>query len=147
MTTRHTYLREPGIWKAEGTFQTRSGSQIPLSGHTTIKHDGTSWIHSDALQLLRPVPVSISTTSIMSPFTEGEQNVRWTSINKSLGRLAGQYTFEENAIVSSASSESGYHKSYERLERINDHEYMNSGSLFVGGERISSWEISLTRAQ
>jgi len=90
-------------------------------------------------------------TALLGTGTGTEQPVaaqtEWTSVNRSIGRLSGRYALAKGSILSIARSESGYHKTFEYLRRVNKDIYHSRGALFVGENMVSSWAMVLRREQ
>ena len=74
-----------------------------------------------------------------------QAQTEWKSVNRSVGRLTGRYALVKESILSIARSESGYHKSFEYLRKVNKNVYHSRGALFIGDNMVSSWAMVLRR--
>jgi hypothetical protein len=141
----HTFLFEPGLWNATGTFWRGDGEPLQAEGRTEIAHRPECWLLSGSLRVLGCPPVEfVSAYSIDLPGREGA-SMKWTSENATLGKLHGTYSVIGSGIFSVYWCEtSGYHGA-EHLGQIDSNTYRCSGLLLLEDRRLSSWEMVLRR--
>src|SRR5579872_4753898 len=53
----HTFLFEPGVWTASGTFWRGDGEPMEAQGRTEITHRNDCWLLSSTLKVLGSPPV------------------------------------------------------------------------------------------
>lgn len=144
----HTFLFQPGEWKAEGSFVDPEGRKVPAFGRTTIVHRDTAWV-SEGFMLVRSEEgeEEIRNSYWIHPFTEAEGFTTWRSENASLGPLEGSFSVVEETILSIYRSVDGRVTGTESLRRIRKDRYHVRGALVSDGDRLSSWAVTLTRAE
>lgn len=144
----HTFLFQPGEWKAEGTFVSRRGRPSPAFGRTMIVHRDTAWV-SEGFMLIRSDEGEdeIRNSYWIRPFTESEGFTTWRSENPALGSLEGSFSVVGDTILSIYRSEDGSVTGTESLRRVRRDRYQVRGALVGRIGRLSSWAVTLTRAE
>lgn len=144
----HTFLFEPGEWKAEGSFIGPEGRSSPAFGRTTIVHRDTAWV-SEGFMLVRSDEreEEIRNSYWIRPFREAEGFTTWRSENPALGPLEGSFSVVGDTILSVYRSEDGDVTGTESLRRVRGDRYEVRGTLVGRGGRLSSWAVTLTRVE
>lgn len=141
----HTFLFEPGIWTAGGTFWSEDGRAMSAEGLTEIRHEASCWVLAGTLKVHCSPPVEFVNVYEIAPPAAGQLTVKWTSENPALGRLHGTFTAVGPALLSVFRAErDGYH-GVESLAWQNPHHYEAYGVLLMQDRRISSWRMALRR--
>jgi hypothetical protein len=141
----HTFLFEPGVWNAQGTFWRADGEALEARGRTEIAHHPECWLLAGTLKVLGSPPVEfVSAYSISPPGRDGT-SMKWTSDNATLGKLSGTFSVVGSSILSVYTcSASGYHGG-EHLGQVEPNRYHAAGILLLNERRLSSWQMVLTR--
>lgn len=144
-TQQHTFLFEPALWEAEGTFSNAAGLTVPLAGETRVTHTDKGWHNEGRLRVQTTPPLVIVNRYDIVPFVPGRDTTSWVSRNPSLGKLSGRFVLVGEMILSLFESERGEHKGMEVLVKQSDESYLGRGTLLARGGKVSSWSITLTR--
>lgn len=140
----HSFLFEPGVWTATGTFWCADGEGMDAEGRTEITHVKDYWMIVGKLRVLCSPPVEfVNVYSIEPPQKDGLTS-RLTSENPTCGKLHGIFTVVGSSLVAVYRSEQGYCGS-EHLSRIHKDHYEASGVLLMNDRRLSSWQLTLRR--
>jgi hypothetical protein len=132
---QHTFLFEPGIWTAEGTFWTADGRGINADGRTEITQgSSTGASHGKECGWVLVMP------SEKDPLT-----YKWTSENSTLGKLHGVFTVTGPTLMSIFRSEQGNYQGTEHITHIHPNHYEACGVLLMDDRRLSSWRVDLRR--
>lgn len=149
----HTFLFEPGVWTAEGTFWRADGEALAALGRTEITHHSECWLLSGTMKVLGSPSIefvnaySITAGERLKAGGTGSQTLRWTSENATLGKLRGTFSVVGSCIFSVYGCEpSGYHGS-EHLEQLDAFRYRSSGILLLEDRLLTSWQLTLTRSR
>ncbi len=141
----HTFLFEPAVWTATGTFWRGDGEPIEAQGRTEICHRPECWLLSGTLKVLGSPPVEFVNAYWIEPPGRDSAVMKWTSENANLGKLQGTFSVVGNSILSVYRCEaSGYHGA-EHLGQIDADSYRATGVLLLEDRRLSSWEVVLKR--
>jgi len=142
MTTRnrHTFLFEPGRWKAAGYLNDEKGAATSVQGWAEVEHGREHW------RLTATMGEIVNCYTIV-PFAPGALSTTWRSENPSLGGLRGHFAVAGDAILCQFQTEDGRYHGCEYLRRLSDQRYENGGVLFCGSARVSSWAMELTRSR
>jgi len=142
---RHTFLFEPAVWTAKGTFWRGDGEALEASGTTEVAHRPECWLLSGSLKVLGSPPVEfLNAYRIRPPGREGG-TMRWNSEDATLGKLHGTYSVIGDCIMSVFRFEdSGYHGA-EHLGQIDQDSYHSAGVLLLEDRCLSSWQLRLVR--
>lgn len=147
---KHTFLFEPGVWTAEGTFWRADGEALAALGRTDITHKSECWLLSGTMKVLgSPTIEFVNAYSIATgnPGALGSQTLKWDAENASLGKLSGTFSVVGSCIFSVyGGGSSGYHGA-EHLEQLDATHYRSSGLLLLEDRLLTSWQLSLTRSQ
>lgn len=146
-TQRHTFLFEPALWEAEGTFSDAAGLTVPLAGETRVTHTDRGWRNEGRLRVLTTPPLVIANCYDIIPFVPGRDTTSWVSMNPVLGKLSGRFVLVGEMILSLFESERGEHKGMEVLVRQSNENYLGRGTLLARGGKVSSWSITLKRVE
>ena len=76
----HTFLFEPGVWTASGTFWRGDGEPMEAQGRTEIAHRNDCWLLSSTLKVLGSPPVEfVNAYCIEPPGSRSHAGMKWTS--------------------------------------------------------------------
>ncbi|ADE15939.1 conserved hypothetical protein [Nitrosococcus halophilus Nc 4] len=145
MSMRHTFLFEPAVWEAEGTFFDATGHALRLEGETQVTHTARGWRNEGRMRVLSEPPLVIENRYDIIPFAPGRDTTSWVSVNPVLGKLSGRFVLVGEMILSLFESKKGEHKGMEVLVKQNDESYLGRGALLARGGKVSSWSITLKR--
>ena len=141
----HTFLFEPGIWTAAGTFWSADGKPMSAEGRTEITHRPECWLLSGSMRVLCSPPVEfVNAYSIEPPSREGAA-LKWTSENPALGKLHGTFSVVGPCILSVYRCEEAGYVGAEHLAQVDPRHYDATGVLLLDDRRLSSWRVVLTR--
>lgn len=90
---KHTFLFDPGEWKAEGEFVAGDGTTTPVEGESRIIRTTHLW---HIRSRLGPYTNDYEITVI----DDDDSSLRWLSTNAVLGELAGTFTVVGDVIIS-----------------------------------------------
>jgi hypothetical protein len=142
----HTFLFEPAIWIASGTFWRGDGEPMEAQGRTEITHCADCWLLSGTLKVLGSPPVEFVNAYCIEPPVRGLATMKWASDNAALGKLQGTYSVIGSCIFSVYRCEgSGYHGA-EHLEQLDSNSYRSAGVLLLENRGLSSWQMMLRRS-
>lgn len=142
---RHTFLLEEGHWKAVGRYFDAAGKATEAEGETRIVHRDKVWINEGTMRLLKDPVLEVANRYEIVPFAADADFTTWTSANKVLGNLRGQFVLVRDAILSSYESSKIGYRGVETLLRQSAERYIARGALFKSNNKISSWAMTLTR--
>ena len=142
---RHTYLLQPGRWRARGSYLDAAGTAVPASGESRVEHRTDEWVNESWLRLELPERPVLANRYRIEPLEPGEPTALWTSENPALGRLLGRLVVVGDAILSVWSSEDGRHTGTACLALQPDGSYREHGCLLGESELVSAWAIRLER--
>ena len=143
----HTFLFEPAVWLATGTFWRADGEPMQAQGRTEITHRPECWLLSGTLKVLGSPPVEFVNAYWIEPPGRDGASLKWTAENATLGKLHGTYSAVGSCIFSIYTCEnSGYHGA-EHLGQIDADNYSWSGVLLLEDRRLSSWQMALHRSR
>jgi hypothetical protein len=142
----HTFLYEPGVWTASGTFWRGDGEPMEAQGRTEITHRDDCWLLSGTLKVLGSPPVEfVNAYCIEPPGGRHYSNMKWTSENATLGKLQGTFSTIGSCILCVyRCQDSGYHGA-EHLEQLDSNTYRSAGLLLLEDRGLSSWQMTLRR--
>ena len=142
---KHTYVLEPGKWKAEGNYYDESGKSILVVGETEISHQKEVWTLDGFMELQLDEPIRFFNTYSIIPIETENDFTSWSSENPALGTLNGHFAIVGDTILSSYRSENEQYTGAESLLLIDPKSYKNWGVAFHNGVKLSSWEVYLTK--
>jgi hypothetical protein len=141
----HTFLFEPGVWTATGTFWRADGEPMEAQARTEITHREDCWLLAGKLKVLGSPPVEFVNAYCIDPPGRSQALMKWTSENATFGKLHGAYTVVGSCIFNVyRCHDSGYHGA-EHFEQIDNNSYRSAGVLFLEDRALSSWQILLRR--
>src|SRR3569833_718561 len=106
----HTFLFEPGVWAAKGTFWRADGEPIEAQGRTEIAHHPTTWLLSGSLKVFGSPPVEFVNAYSISPPGRDATCMKWRSENATLGKLSDTNKNDNSRKKSdNTCTASGYH--------------------------------------
>ena len=141
----HTFLFEPGIWTASGTFWRGDGEPMEAQARTEITHREDCWLLSGTLKVLGSPPVEFINAYCIEPPGRQHATLKWASENATLGKLQGAFSIVGTCIFSVfRCQDSGYHGA-EHYEQLDNNSYRSAGVLFLEDRALSSWQITLRR--
>lgn len=142
----HTFLFEEGLWAAKGTYYDEAKNPFPLQGETRITHHPDIWLNEGRMILEKGgEKYEIENRYRVNPFAAGSDFTAWESLNPAMGILRGHFIVIGNAILSSCTSTDSRYRGTEFLLQEGADRYINRGTLFSPGGKISSWALTLTR--
>jgi hypothetical protein len=94
----HTFLFEPGVWTASGTFWRGDGEPMQAQGRTEIAHRADCWLLSGTLKVLGSPPVEFVNAYCIEPPGRQPAAMKWTSENATLGKLHGTFSIIGSSI-------------------------------------------------
>ena len=141
----HTFLFEPGIWTAAGTFWRGDGEPMEAQGRTEITHRENCWLLAGRLKVLGSPPVEFVNAYCIDPPGRQHASMKWVSENATLGRLQGNFSVIGTCIFCVyRCHDSGYHGA-EHFEQLDANSYRSAGVLFLEDRPLSSWQVTLRR--
>ena len=141
----HTFLFEPGIWTALGTFWRGDGEPMEAQGRTEIAHRADCWLLSGTLKVLGSPPVEFVNAYRIEPPGRHPGVMKWASENATLGKLQGTFSVIGSSIFSVYQCHnSGYHGA-EHFEQLDSNTYRSAGILLLQERALSSWQVTLRR--
>jgi hypothetical protein len=141
----HTFLFEPGLWTASGTFWRGDGEPMEAQGRTEIAHRADCWLLSGTLKVLGSPPVEFVTAYRIEPPSRHHVGMKWTSENATLGKLQGTFSAIGSCIFCVyRCHDSGYHGA-EHFEQLDSNSYRTAGILLLQDRALSSWQMTLRR--
>ena len=142
----HTFLFEPAIWTASGTFWRGDGEPIEAQGRTEITHRDDCWLLAGTLRVLGSPPVEfVNAYCIETPSARHNTTMKWISENATFGKLQGTFSIIGTCIFCVyRCHDSGYHGA-EHFEQLDTHSYRSAGVLFLEDRPLSSWQVTLRR--
>lgn len=142
---KHTFLFEPGAWRATGKFTDESDQDYDIEGRSEITHADGLWLNKSWMRLRTEPPFSIENTYEIVPFKEGAMMTTWVSHNPAFGELRGTFELEDNNITSRYASEDQKVRGFETVSWLDDDTYKGRGEVYMEGKLISSWSVNLER--
>jgi hypothetical protein len=141
----HTFLFEPAVWIASGTFWRGDGEPLEAVGRTEIAHREQCWLLSGTLKVLGAPPVEFVHAYLIEPPGPNGAVMKWTFESETFGKLSGTYVVVDRAIVSLFNCDaSGFHGS-EHLGQVDQNHYATAGALMQKDKLIYSWAMRLSR--
>lgn len=140
---RHTYLFQPGKWRARGRYYGPQGMPVEAEGEVEIAHGPDKWENRGVMRIKGPGAREFRNNYEMPPIPKGALSGTWTGRNPDLGEFRGELTVVEDAILLVSGSLDGTYETFETLMRVDDENYVSRGVLFGAGERLSSWAVTL----
>ena len=141
----HTYLFKTGLWHAEGEYFDERGRSYPVVGESRITHRNALWYNESEMKMFGSETIAFSNDYEIVPFPADRDVTSWTSTNDALGKLRGEYVLVGDASLSRYRSGGSEYEGTECLLRLGDGVYRNWGTLFHGGQKLSSWMVRLNR--
>lgn len=144
---KHTFIFEPGLWRATGVYSDEKGDTVAVNAETTIKHADDLWINEGImhLELGQGNIVEIRNNYRIKPFSANKEYTSWISDNPALGQINGMFIVIDDTILSTYKTEREDYHGTECLNMIDKNTYKNRGALFMGEMKISSWAVTLKR--
>jgi len=142
----HTFLFQPAVWTAAGTFWRADGEALEAVGRTEIAHRPECWLLSGTLKVLGAPPAEFKHAYWIEPPAPGGGSLKWTFENEMFGKLEGRFAVIGPSILSVYGCEtSGYHGA-EHLGQLDDDTYRSTGMLLLRDRIAYSWQMLLKRA-
>jgi hypothetical protein len=142
---RHTFLFEPAVWAASGTFWWGDGEALAASAVTEVAHQPSIWLLSGTLKVLCSPPVELVSAYRIEPAMRECGTMHWTSEDATLGKLAGTYTVIGDRILSVYRCDTTDYHGAESLEQLAADTYRSTGVLLLADRCLSSWQMLLSR--
>ena len=141
----HTFLFEPAVWIATGTFWRGDGEPLEAIGRTEIAHRDQCWLLSGKLKVLGAPPVEFVHAYLIEPPPGGGSAMKWTFETETFGKLAGMYAVVGSSIFSVFSCDASGYRGSEHLGQIDADHYATVGVLLQNEKIIYSWSMRLVR--
>ena len=141
----HTYLFQPGTWQATGHHVGADGRTAALTGLSRIIHAPDAWDVSGHMTIELDQPVTLEHHYTFRPMAPNQHDDAWSSVNPSLGRLEGYLAVVDDSLLLSWRTLGGDSFGMEYLRQVDADRYIDRGSMFAGGMRVSSWSATLVR--
>ena len=141
----HTYLFKPGLWRADGEYFDAAGNAYPVEGESRVTHAHALWINESLMRIVGNEGASFRNEYRITPFSEKRDFTGWNADHDVLGKLTGRLTLVGDAILSLYRSEDSEYAGTESWLRISGILYRNWGTLFHGGDKLSSWMVRMNR--
>ncbi len=142
MTSQHTFLVQPGIWRAEGTLTLRDGRVFPFVGQAVIEEVRPGLLANcsvlDASGAGGPRYEGAYRIDLRGPVVHLEQA-------GAAGPLRGELFAGPEALTHFLADPARGILAAETSLKVSDDEYRYAGLLIVHGQVQSSWEARLTR--
>lgn len=142
---RHTFLFEPGIWTAEGTFSAAGSGPAPSKGVSEITHRSGLWIVDGRMRVEGPPLQEFSNRYEMAPFDPAKHVGTWSSVNSALGAMQGTIAVAGDTIISLFNSDDGVSRGVDSLAYTGEGQYESRGVLVKGSQLVSTWAMRLQR--
>jgi hypothetical protein len=142
---QHTFIFQPGNWKASGTFWTADGQALQADGRSEVSHAKECWMIAGKLRVLASPPVEFVNIYCMAPPAKDALTSKWTMENATLGKLHGVFSIVGSSIMSMYRSENGGYYGSEHLLHVDADHYEAYGMLLMEDRRLSSWHVELKR--
>lgn len=148
--TKHTFLFQDAVWKANGRYWDEDGSVVDIKGKFVISLQSEVW-QIECLMDLTSKPenkyrtLEYKNTYEIKPFEKDKDFTYWVSLHSSLGKMDGQFVIVDDTILSPFKTRSGTMRGTEVFRKINDFQYENIGTLLERNRKVSSWSLTLTR--
>jgi hypothetical protein len=142
---RHSWLFEPGSWRATGSFWESGEIEREARGRSIVRHTPETWWIDGEMEILAEPPVRFQNNYHIAP-PRGDTNIlAWRSQNPGIGVLNGRFVVAGDTIMSLFRSEDGTFAGSEHLTRIDSDRYHARGVFGASGEVVSSWSMELIR--
>jgi hypothetical protein len=141
----HTFLFEPAVWIAAGTFWRGDGEALEAVGRTEIAHREQCWLLSGTLKVLGAPPVEFVHAYWIEPPGAGGSTMKWTFETETFGKLHGMYAVIGSSIVSVFGCDATGYRGAEQLGQIDADHYGTVGLLLQNDKLIYSWQMRLSR--
>jgi hypothetical protein len=141
----HTFLFEPAVWIASGTFWRGDGEALEAVGRTEIAHRDECWLLSGTLKVLGAPPVEFVHAYWIEPPAAGEGTMKWTFETETFGKLSGTYAVIGTSIMSIFSCDASGYRGAEQLGQLDADHYSTVGLLLQHERLVYSWQMRLTR--
>ncbi|HLY53207.1 MAG TPA: hypothetical protein VKQ31_09385 [Steroidobacteraceae bacterium] len=140
----HTFLFEPAVWTASGTFWRGDGEALEAVGRTEIAHRDQCWLLSGTLKVLGSPPVEFVHAYLIEP-PGASGTMKWTFETETFGKLSGMYAVVGGSIFSVFSCDASGYRGTEQLGQIDADHYAAAGLLLQNDKLIYSWQLQLKR--
>ncbi|MBI3988970.1 MAG: hypothetical protein HY347_05075 [candidate division NC10 bacterium] len=141
----HSYLLEPGRWRAQGVLKSPGGVEKRFTGHSEVSREGRSLIRVEAaVQLEGEGQVELRVRYRIS--LDGAR-FTFEQHNETLGDMVGFGFMGEKAIVIvyRSAEQRGRYSGFELLYQMADDRYLSIGCLMINGVLNSMTEATLER--
>ena len=142
---QHTFIYQPGNWKASGVFWTADGQALEAEGRSEVSHAKECWMIAGKLRVLASPPVEFVNIYCMQRPLKDALTSPWTMENAALGKLHGIFSIVGPSIMSVYRSERGSYQGTEHLLQRGEDFYEAYGLLLMDDRRLSSWRVELKR--
>jgi hypothetical protein len=138
----HTYLFEPGRWRAAGQFIDGAGARTEAEGETEIRHEEERWV---VTTVMRGASGGSKTRFDVEPHDGTSPVLEWASASPTMGPVTGTFAVVDDAIVSMYRSRDGGYRGSETYRHLPDGGYDCTGVLLRGRKLLSAWRVRLAR--
>jgi hypothetical protein len=142
---RHSWLFEPGSWRAAGTFWENGEIEREARGSSIVRHAPEAWWIDGEIEILGEPPVRFQNSYEVASRCGDTNIIPWRSRNPDVGVLNGTFVVAGDTIMSLFRSEDGRFAGSEHLTRLASDRYLANGLFMASGEVISSWSMELIR--
>jgi hypothetical protein len=142
---QHTWLFEPGVWTAAGTFWERGEIAREGRGTSIVRHMSDIWVVEGTMEILGEPPVRFQNEYRIGVPKPGARVIPWQSENPATGILEGVFVVADDAIMSSFRSADGTAVSSEHLTYLALDRYQARGLFLASGNVVSAWSMALVR--
>jgi hypothetical protein len=146
VTTKHTYLFEPGLWTMEGIYLDREEQPHLQTGQLVVIHSPSLWTIESQINISGQDTRDFETRYDITPMQPGKSYTEWKSITNGPEAIFGLFVVVEDTLMMPWESESGIYWGQEVLARVSPHEYLSRGFAFIKNDKVSAWAVKLTRA-
>ena len=139
----HTFLFQPGAWRAAGEYRDASGLAAPVDGDTHIRHEQKRWLFEGVLRVRGSRPALHHNRYEIEPFSPGARSTHWSSTNPAVGALRGRFILAGDAILSTYASPTGRYRGFECIQKLDEKRYAVRGALLDEDKVVSTWALEL----
>jgi hypothetical protein len=141
----HTFIVQPGRWRAEGKFIDGTGLEIAAAGEAVVEHADERWLNRSSFSLEDEAHTNVANAYEIVPLADGAAATTFRSVNPALGVLVGQLALIDEVILMTFADASGEVHGSESLARLEQDRYRDVGMMFHGDQLVSSWRFLLQR--
>ncbi len=141
----HSFLLQPGAWRAQGSYRASGGEPVAATGEIKVIHGPDLWLLDGSLRVETDPPAELASRYQMQPVAAGAGHTTWRSHNPALGELHGGVTVFPDSLLLHFVGNDHHHRGAEMLLRQGQDTYLSRGAIYAGSEMVGAWEMTLTR--